>query len=219
MTDKAQVMPRGIESGVAINKVLRNTYTLLALTVTFSAVMAGVAMAFNVPPMGLLMLLPHFLFCWLVAKNQNNSMGIVWTFALTGWLGFTIGPILNYYIALSGYEPILLALGGTAAIFFVTSAYVLITRKDLSFMSGFLITGLMVTFIAAIANVFLQIQGMSLAISCLFLVISSGLIMWKTSEIIHGGETNYISATVTIYVMLYNIFISLLSLIGMGGDD
>lgn len=213
------ITAKGIESTAApINKVLRNTYTLLAMTVTFSAVMAAVSMAMETPFLGLWMLLPHLLFCWLVAKNQNNSMGIVWTFALTGWLGFTLGPILNYYIASSGPEPILLALGGTAAIFFVASAYVLMTRKDLNFLSGFLITGITVAFIAMIANYFLQIQGASLAISCMFLVLSSGLIMWQTSRIIHGGETNYIAATVTIYVGLYNIFTSLLHLIGMGDD-
>ena len=210
--------PRGIEAGVNISKVLRNTYQLLALTIAFSAIMAAVAMYFEVPFMGLWMLLPHFLFCWLVAKNANNSMGLVWTFALTGWLGFTLGPILNFYLATSGYGPILMALGGTAGIFFMTSAYVLITRKDLSFMGGFLMVGLGVAFIAAIANVFLGIAGLSLAISCICLIVCSGLIMWQTSRIIHGGETNYITATVTIFVMLYNIFTSLLHLIGMGDD-
>jgi modulator of FtsH protease len=201
-----------------VSKVLRNTYALLGLTIAFSAVTAGIAMAINAPYMGLWMLLPYIAFLWLTEKNKNSAMGLVWVFALTGWMGFTIGPILNYYLATAGAEPILTALGGTAIIFFACSGYVLVTRKELSFMSGFLMTGILVAFVAAIANVFLQIQGLSLAISCVFLVVSSGLIMWQTSAIIHGGERNYISATVTLYVMLYNVFSSLLHLIGFADD-
>lgn len=201
-----------------VSKVLRNTYALLAMTLLFSTITAGAAMAFNMPYLGLWSLLPYFLCLWMVEKNKNSVMGLVWVFALTGWLGLTIGPIVGYYMKTSGGEPVLTALGGTALIFFACSAYVLTTRKNLSFMSGFLITGILVAFVGAIANVFLQIQGLALAISCMFLVISSGLIMWQTSEIIHGGERNYISATVTLFVMIYNIFSSLLHLIGMSDD-
>ena len=190
------------------SKVLRNTYALLGMTVLFSAVTAGIAMALQVPYLGL----------WLTEKNKNSATGLLWVFALTGWLGFTIGPIINHYLSASGSEPVLTALGGTALIFFVCSAYVLSTRKDLSFMTGFLMTGVIVAFVGAIANVFLQIQGLALAISCMFLVISSGLIMWQTSAIIHGGERNYISATVMLYVMIYNVFSSLLHLIGLSED-
>lgn len=199
-------------------KVLRNTYALLALTVMFSAITAGIAMAINAPYMGLWMLLPYIGCLWMTEKNKNNAMGLFWVFALTGWLGFTIGPMLSYYLATTGSEPILMALGGTAVIFFACSAYVLTTRKELSFMSGFLMTGILVAFVAAIANVFLQIQGLALAISAAFLIISSGLIMWQTSAIIHGGERNYISATVMLYVMLFNIFTSLLHLLGLSDD-
>lgn len=202
-----------------VTKVLRNTYALLGLTVTFSTITALAAMALNVPYLGLWSLLPFFLFLWLTEKNKNSAMGLVWVFALTGWLGFTIAPIVSHYLKTSGAEPVLTALGGTALIFFVCSAYVLTTRKDLSFMTGFLMTGVIVAFVAAIANYFLQIQGLSLVISSVFLLIASGLIMWQTSAIIHGGETNYISATVTLFVMIYNIFSSLLHLIGIGGDD
>src|SRR5690606_24912585 len=201
------------------SQVLRNTYALLGLTVLFSTFTALVSMAVNAPYLGLWSLLPFFLFLWLTEKNKNSAMGLVWVFALTGWLGFTIAPIISHYLATSGAEPVLTALGGTALIFFACSAYVLTTRKDLTFMTGFLMTGVLVAFVAAIANWFLQIQGLALAISCMFLVVSSGLLMWQTSEIIHGGERNYISATATMYVMLYNIFASLLHLIGMGGDD
>lgn len=196
-----------------INKVLRNTYALLALTLAFSALTATASMALNVGFMGLWMLLPYFVLLFLVEKNKNNSLGLVFVFALTGWLGFSIGPMLNAVLATAGYQPIVLALGGTALIFFGLSGYVLTTRKDLSFMSGFLVTGLLVAFVAAIGNYFLQIQGLSLVISCLFLALSSGVIAWYTSAIIHGGERNYISATVVLFVALYNVFTSLLHLI------
>ena len=213
--------PSGITSTALssdVTKVLRNTYALLALTIAFSAITAGVAMAIEAPFMGLWMLLPYFLFLWLTEKNKNSAMGLVWVFALTGWLGFSLGPILNYYLATSGSNIILMALGGTAMIFFGCSGYVLATRKDLSFMTGFLMTGIIVAFVAGIANVFLQIQGLALAVSSVFLLVCSGLIMWQTSAIIHGGERNYISATVTLYVMLYNVFTSLLHLIGFADD-
>ena len=192
------------------SKVLRNTYALLAMTFLFSTITAGISIAVNMPYMGLWSLLPFFGFLWMTEKYKNSAMGLVWVFALTGWLGLTIGPIIGYISATAGFEPILMALGGTAGIFFGLSAYVLTTRKDLSFMTGFLLTGIMVAFIAAIGNIFFQIQGLSLVISCLFLILSSGLIAWQTSVIIHGGETNYISATVTLFVSLYNVFSSLL---------
>ncbi len=201
--------------GDEASKVLRNTYALLAMTILFSAVTATVSMAMNMPYMGLWMLLPYFGLLFAVEKTKNSGWGLFWVFALTGWLGLTIGPVLNF---VSG-ESILMALGGTAVIFFALSGYVLVTRKDLSFMTGFLMTGILVAFIAAIANAFLHIAALGLAVSSMFLVLASGLIMWQTSAIIHGGERNYISATVTLYVMLYNIFTVLLSFIGMGGDD
>lgn len=199
-------------------KVLRNTYLLLALTLLFSAVTAGIAMALSVPYLGLWTLLPYFVLLFLVEKNKNSAAGILFVFALTGWLGFTLGPILGHYIGVSGFEPVLMALGGTAAIFFGLSGWVLATRKDFSFATGFLGVGMLVAFVAAIANYFLQIQALSLAISCMFMFLSSGLILWQTSQIVHGGERNYISATVTLYVMIYNLFSVLLSFLG-GGDE
>lgn len=196
-----------------VSKVLRNTYMLLGMTFAFSALMAVVAIALSVPYLGLWMLLPYVAFLWLTEKNKNSSMGLVWVFALTGWLGFTAGPIVGMVTATAGIQPVLMALGGTALIFFGLSGYVLTTRKDLSFMGGFLMVGLLVAFVAGIANVFLNISGMHLAVSAMFLLLSSGVIAWYTSVIIHGGETNYISATVTLFVAIYNIFMSLLSLI------
>ena len=203
---------------IEAHKVLRNTYMLLAATLLFSTLVAGIGMVLNMPYMGLWMLLPYIGLLWMVEKNKNNASGIAWVFALTGWLGLTLSPILNFYIGSGAGQTVLLSLGGTAAIFFMTSGYVLVTRKNLSFMGGFLMTGILVAFIVGIASVFLNIPGLGLAVSSMFLLIASGLIMWQTSEIIHGGETNYISATVTLYVMIYNIFLSLLSLIGVSND-
>jgi modulator of FtsH protease len=198
-----------------VTKVLRSTYMLLGTTIAFSAIMAGISMAVDAPHFGLFTLLPYFLCLWMTEKNKNSSKGLFWVFALTGWLGFTLGPILNMYMAVKGSEPIMLALGSTALIFFAASAFVLTTRKNLSFMTGFLMTGMLVAFVAAIANVFLQIPLLSLTVSSVFALLSAGIIMWQTSAIIHGGERNYISATVTLFVMVYNLFLSLLQIFGI----
>ncbi|MBT5331773.1 MAG: Bax inhibitor-1/YccA family protein [Porticoccaceae bacterium] len=214
----SQTATASVEVSESALKVLRNTYFLLGMTLTFSAICAVAGMVLRMPYLGLWMLLPYIGILFAVEKNKTNSWGIVWVFALTGWLGLTLAPILSAYMSAIGFEPIALALGGTATIFFASSAYVLTTKKNLNFMSGFLMTGILVAFIAGIANVFLQIQGLALAVSCMFLVLSSGLMMWQTSAIIHGGETNYISATVTLFVSIYNVFLSLLSLIGMSND-
>jgi modulator of FtsH protease len=203
----------------AVVNVLRNTYMLLGVTLTFSALMAGLSMAIGAPYFGLWTLLPYFLCLWMTEKNKNNAAGIFWVFALTGWLGFTLGPILNLYLAISGSKPIMMALGATALVFFGASSYVLTTRKNLNFMGGFLMTGILVAFVAGIANVFLKIPVLSITVSSVFAFLSAGIIMWQTSAIIHGGERNYISATVTLFVMIYNLFISLLQLIGFMSDD
>jgi modulator of FtsH protease len=218
--DTMPVNTQAIRSGsldAGASRVLRNTYALLAMTLMFSALTASASMAMAIPYMGLWTLLPYFVLLFLVEKNKNSAMGLVCVFALTGWLGFSLGPILNHYVGISGFEPVLTALGGTALIFFGLSAYVLVTRRDFGFATGFLTTGILVAFVAGIANAFLQIQTLALVVSCMFLFLSSGLIMWQTSQIIHGGERNYISATVTLYVMIYNLFTILLSL--LGGED
>ncbi len=205
-------------SSIEISKVLRNTYALLAMTIAFSALVSTVAIMINAPYLGPWITLGVYIGTVIaVEKTKNSTWGLFWVFALTGWLGFTLGPILNYYLHVSGFEPILMALGGTAIIFFGLSGYILVTRKNMSFATGFLMTGILVAFIAGIANLFLNISGLAMAVNVMFLFLSSGIIMWQTSEIIHGGERNYISATVTLYVMLYNIFTILLSF--LGGDD
>jgi modulator of FtsH protease len=203
----------------AVAKVLRSTYTLLGLTLAFSALMAGISMAINAPYFGLWTLLPYFICLWMVEKNKNNASGIAWVFALTGWMGFTLGPIISMYFAAVGSGPIMMALGSTALVFFGASAYVLTTRKNLNFMTGFLMTGILVAFIAGIANIFLKIPELLVTVCSVFAFLSAGIIMWQTSAIIHGGERNYISATVTLFVMIYNLFLSLLQLFGIMSDD
>ena len=201
-----------------VGKVLRNTYMLLGASIAFSAVMAGISMLLRVPYMGLWMLLPYFALLFMIEKNKNKGAGIFWVFALTGFMGVTLGPILSAVLALRGPEPIMLALGSTALTFFAASAYVLKTRKNLSAIGGFLFIGIAIAFIGGIANMFLQMPALTLTVSCMFAVLSTGIIMWQTSEIIHGGERNYISATVTLFVMIYNLFSILLSFFGMSDD-
>ena len=201
-----------------VGKVLRNTYMLLGASIAFSAVMAGISMLLRVPYMGLWMLLPYFAFLFMIEKTKNSGAGIFWVFALTGFMGVTLGPILSAVLALRGPEPIMLALGSTAVTFFAASAYVLKTRKNLNAIGGFLFIGILIAFIGGVANVFLQMPALTLTVSCMFAVLSTGIIMWQTSEIIHGGERNYISATVTLFVMVYNLFSILLSFFGMSDD-
>ena len=152
---------------------------------------------------------------------RNSAWGILAVFGLTGWLGFTTGPIINMYAQMpGGMEIVTMALGGTAGIFVAMSAIALVTKKDFSFMTNFIMVGILVAFIAAIANIFFAIPALALAISAAFVLLSSMLILWQTSAIIHGGETNYLMATVTLFVSLYNLFMSLLHLLtALGGDD
>lgn len=202
------------------NRVLRNTYMLLGLTIAFSAVCASIGMNLGMPYLGLWTLLPFFGLLWGIHKAQNSIWGLVLTFALTGWLGLTLAPLLNYYLTSIGPAPILLALGGTATIFFSLSAYVLITQKDLSAWGNFLFIGIMVAFVAGLASYFFELSSLALAVSSMFVLLSAGMIMYQTSLIIHGGERNYVLATVTLYVMIYNLFTSLLHLLGaFTGED
>lgn len=201
---------------LATNAVLRNTYMLLSLTLLFSAAMAGLAMAMNVPPISpFLVLIGYFGLLFLTMKCRDSGMGVLCTFLFTGFMGFTLGPILNLYVnnIANGGMLIMQALGGTGLIFISLSGYALVTRKNFSFMGGFLMVGLLVAFLAGIANIFFHIPALSLAVSAAFVLLSSGFILYKTSDIIHGGETNYIMATIDLYVALYNLFLSLLRLL------
>ncbi|QLB40420.1 Bax inhibitor-1 family protein [Mannheimia pernigra] len=208
------------ESLISTHKVLRNTYMLLAITLTFSAVVAFTSMAMNAPMMpwwGLLVGFYGLLF--LTNATANSSAGILSVFALTGFLGYTLGPILNRYIGAGLGDIVALAFGATALVFFACSAYVLTTKKDMSFISGMMIALFVVLLVGIVANIFLAIPALSLALSSLFIIFSSGAILLATSNIIHGGETNYIRATVDLYVSIYNLFVSFLQIFGVLGND
>ncbi|KMV28757.1 Bax inhibitor-1/YccA family protein [Photobacterium swingsii] len=221
MNDRSVNHSGAYESVLSTNKVLRNTYFLLSMTLVWSAVVAGFAMAMNLPHPGLIITLVGFYgLMFLTEKNRNNSMGLVFTFALTGFMGYTLGPILNMYLGAGMGDAIITALGGTALTFLACSAYALTTKRDLSFLNGMLMAGFFAIIAAVVANIFLQLPALSLAISAMFVLFSSAAILLTTQSIIRGGETSYISATVTLYVSIYNLFLSLLQLLGiMGGDD
>jgi modulator of FtsH protease len=210
------------ESALATNKVLRNTYLLLGSTLAFSALMAGLSMAVNAPPMGWLTLIVYFGLLFAVHKTQNSGWGLVWTFALTGFLGFTLGPILNLYLTAlpNGGQIVTTALGTTAVAFLGLSAYALKSGRDFSFMGGFLAIGAIGAFVLGIVAILFNLPTLSLVVSGMFLIVSGGFMLYQTSQIIRGGETNYIMATITLYVSIYNMFLSLLHLLGAAsGDD
>lgn len=212
---------------LATHKVLRNTYMLLAATLAFSAVMATISFRLNAPYLGLLPTLAGFFgLMFLVHKTANSAMGLVSVFLFTGFLGFTLGPILNAYLSLpNGGSIVAQAMGLTAFTFVGLSGYVLTTKADMSFMRGAIVAGTMVLLgiiamyvIAYLAGWAIP-TGVQLAISAFVVLLMSGYILWETSSIIHGGETNYILATTTLFVSIYNLFTSLLHLVGFMGDD
>ncbi len=210
------------ESALATNKVLKNTYLLLSATLIFSAVMAAIAMAVNMPPIGgILTLVGYFGLLFLTSKFRNSALGILCVVALTGFMGLTLGPLLTFYIENipNGGELVLTSLGTTGMIFLALSAYVLTTRKDFSFMGGFLMVGMLGLLAVIVIGFFVDMSAFSMAISAGIVLLMSGMILYQTSAIIHGGERNYIMATISLYVSLYNIFIHLLMLFGLGGDD
>ena len=213
----------GASGIVSTNKVLKNTYMLLGMTLAFSAATAGVAMAMNLShTVALVLMLVGFGLLFVVNRMADSTKGLPAIFAFTGVMGASLGPTLNFYLALPGGPSLVMqALGGTAIVFFGLSAYALTTRKDFSYMGGFLMVGLIVALVAGIANIFLGIPALSLTISAAIVMVMSGLILFDTSRIIHGGETNYIRATVSLYLNIYNLFLHLLHLITAftGGDD
>jgi modulator of FtsH protease len=207
---------------LATNKVIRNTYMLLSMTLLFSALTAGVSMALSLPHPGLLLTIGgYFGLLFATAKFRDRALGLAFVFALTGFMGYTLGPILNSYLALpNGGQVVMTAMGATGAIFLGLSGYALTSRKDFSFMGGFLMVGILVAFLAGLGAVFFEMPGLSLAVSAMFVLLMAGLILYETSNIIHGGETNYIMATVTLYVSIFNLFTSLLHLLGfMSGEE
>jgi len=213
---------RSQASALATNKVLRNTYALLSMTMLFSAVMAAVSMMTQMGPMTyMLSFVGSIVLIWFVLpRTANSAAGIGVVFAITGLMGFGLGPILNSYLAMAnGGQVVMTALGGTGIIFLSLSAYALTTKRDFSFLGGMLFAGFMVVLIAALVNIFLAIPAVSLAISAAVIMIMSGFILFDTSRIIHGGETNYVLATVSMYLSIYNIFVSLLQILGAFNDD
>lgn len=222
MNRLASTITRTRPSELATNKVIRNTYILLSMTLLFSAATAGMSMALNLPHPGLLLTLAgYFGLLFLTAKFRNSGLGLLFVFGLTGFMGYTLGPILNMYTALpNGNQIVMTALGATGVIFLSLSGYALSSRKDFSFMGAFLMVGILVAFLAGIGAAIFSLPGLSLAVSAMFVLLMSGLILYETSNIIHGGETNYIMATVTLYVSIYNLFTSLLHLLGaFSGED
>ena len=209
-------------SALEANKVLKNTYLLLSATLAFSAVMAVVSMAINVPPMAYIISLiaSMVLGIFVLPKAANSSAGIGVIFLITGLLGFGLGSILSIYMAMSnGPQVVASALGGTCIIFLGLSGYALTSKKDFSFLGGFLFAGMMVVLLAIIASLFIQMPALSLTISAAVIMLMSGFILFDTSRIINGGETNYIMATYGIFLSIFNIFISLLNILGIMGDD
>ncbi|MEE9103248.1 Bax inhibitor-1/YccA family protein [Pseudomonas sp. QE6] len=205
-----------------VSGVLRNTYGLLALTLAFSGLVAFASQQMRLPyPSIFVVLLGFYGLFFLTVKLRNSAWGLLSTFALTGFMGYTLGPILNLYLGMAnGASVISSAFFMTALVFFGLSAYVLTTRKDMSFLSGFITAGFFVLLGAVLVSLFFQISGLQLAISAGFVLFSSAMILFQTSAIIHGGERNYIMATISLYVSIYNLFISLLQIFGiMGSDD
>src|SRR5690554_2769144 len=215
MAESYRAVASASTSALATNKLIKNTYLLLAMTLLFSAFTAGIAMTTGAPFMPWYLLLGgYFGLLFLTNALRNSAWGLAAVFALTGFMGYTLGPIISLYLALpNGSQIVMTAMGATGVIFLGLSGYALTTRKDFSFMGGFLFAGILVAFLAGLAAVFFQMPGLSLAVSAMFMLLMCGLILFQTSNIVHGGETNYIMATITLYVAIYNLFTSLLQLL------
>ena len=221
MNSYQPVIARPGTAAITANKLIRNTYLLLAMTLLFSGFTAGISMTFNLPHPGLIITLVGFFgLLYLTHKLQNSAWGLAAVFALTGFMGLTLGPIISHYLNMpNGSQVVMMALGATGAIFVGLSAYALTSRKDFSFMGGFLMAGILVAFLAGLGAIFFSLPGLALGVSAMFVLLMCGLILYETSQIIHGGETNYILATVTLYVSIYNLFTSLLHLLGAFNND
>ncbi len=205
------------QSALATNRLIRNTYSMLSMTLIFSAVMAGISTAMNMPPITYLVSIGiAFLLIWFaLPRTVNSASGLGVVFAITGLMGFALGPLLNIYLSLpSGGQIVMTAMGGTGAIFLGLSAYALTSRKDFSFLGGALFGGMLVVLLAAIANIFFSIPALSLAISSIVVILMSGFILFDTSRMVNGGETNYLHMTVSLYLNIFNLFVSLLHLLG-----
>jgi len=205
-----------IAESLSANCVLRNTYWLLSLTLLFSAGAAAVTAALQLPHPGIVVtLVGYFGVLFLTVRLRDSGWGLISVFALTGFMGYTLGPIISHYLAMpNGHQVVMMAMASTAAIFLGLSAYATASRRDFSYMGGFLMTGMIVAFLAGLGAIFFAVPALALTVSAAFVLLMAGLILYQTSEIIHGGETNYIMATVSLYVSIFNLFTSLLHLLG-----
>lgn len=210
-----------LQRAPATSQVLRNTYALLAMTLLFSAAVAATSVALQLPAPGLILTLAgYFGLLFAVAKLRNSGWGLLAVFGLTGFMGYTLGPVLSHSLALpGGAQTITLALGATGATFLTLSAWVLATKRDFSFMGGFLFAGMVIALLAGLGAVFFELPALGLAVSAMVALLSAGMILFETSNIVRGGETNYVMATVNLYVSIFNLFTSLLSLFGIGNSD
>ncbi|MDE0308918.1 MAG: Bax inhibitor-1/YccA family protein [Acidiferrobacterales bacterium] len=215
-----QVLSQQRTSSVVVNRVLRNTYILLSMTLLFCAGVAALSVALNWPHPGLIItLVGYFGLLFLTSAMRNSGLGIVCVFALTGFMGFTLGPIISHYLTVipNGDQIVMTAFGGTGLIFLGLSAYALTTRKNFAFLGGMLFAGILAAFIMSLAAIFFNLPMLSIAVSGMFIILMSGLILYQTSAIVHGGETNYIMATVTLFISIYNLFLSLIQILGIFG--
>ena len=214
------VSPRN-ESLLATNQLIRNTYLMLSMTLLFSAAMAGVSMWMNLPPMiSLISMFGAMALIWFVLpRTARSGAGLVTVFAITGLMGLGLGPTINYYLHLAGGDQIVMtALGGTGAIFLALSAYALISRRDFSFMGGFLMVGMIVVLLAMLGNLFFDLPALSMALSGAVILLMSGFILFDTSRMVNAGEDNYLMMTVSLYLSIFNIFVSLLNILGASRD-
>ncbi|MEZ5653787.1 MAG: Bax inhibitor-1/YccA family protein [Burkholderiaceae bacterium] len=211
----------GIGGEISRNKVLRNTYALLSLNLAFAALVAGGSAMMGLPHPGIILtLVGYFGLLFLVSKFRESSAGVLLTFAFTGFLGYTLGPIINAYLGLPGGGQIVAtALGGTAVIFGGLSAYALTTKRDFSGMGGYLTAGILTAFVLGLVAIFFSMPALSLAVSAMFMLLMAGLIIFQTQAIVNGGETNYVMATITLFVTIFNLFLSLLQLLGFANSD
>ena len=208
-------------AALSTNRVLRNTYWLLSATLLFSAAATATSAALKLPHPGIVFtLLGFFGLLYATTKLRNSAWGLAAVFGLTGFMGYTLGPIVSHYLAMpNGHQVVMMAMGGTGAIFVGLSAYAMASRKDFSFMGGFLLAGILIAFLAGLGAIFFEVPALSLTVSAVFVLLMAGLILFETSRIVHGGETNYIMATVSLYVSIYNLFSSLLALIGFSSSS
>lgn len=211
----------GLDISDSSRKVLRNTYTLLALNLATSAAVAGASMMMNLPHPGIILLLVGvFGLSFLITKFRNSAAAIPLTFAFTSFLGYSLGPILGMYLGMAGGSQIvMMALGGTALTFATVSAWSMVTKTDLSGMGSYLFIGIIVAFALSLVAYFFSMPALSIAVSAMFVLLMTGLIAYQTQQIVNGGETNYVMATVTLFMAIYNLFVSLLSILGFANSD